>query len=163
MNLSLCSCRDRFRTTNNMLGDCYTAALVEHWSRRELAAGKADGITDCEVGEVVVRSPPCSLVESLACGKFTQIQWFWVFKIRVVSTFFSGRGRKSPNHEAPRTAVPCGRFARVSLPLSCVNANIWIFAFYILFLRFSDDASAERPSVTAWAWGAAARDKDQIY
>ncbi|KAK7074562.1 hypothetical protein SK128_028470 [Halocaridina rubra] len=29
---------DRFRTTNNMLGDCYTAAIVEHWSQGELKA-----------------------------------------------------------------------------------------------------------------------------
>ncbi|KAL7646191.1 UNVERIFIED_CONTAM: hypothetical protein RMT77_003092 [Armadillidium vulgare] len=27
---------DRFRTTNNMLGDCYTAAVVEKWSMKEL-------------------------------------------------------------------------------------------------------------------------------
>ncbi|CAO1311165.1 unnamed protein product [Diamesa serratosioi] len=29
---------DRFRTTNNMLGDCYAAAIVEHLSRKELMA-----------------------------------------------------------------------------------------------------------------------------
>ncbi|CAG0919363.1 unnamed protein product [Notodromas monacha] len=29
---------DRFRTTNNMLGDCYTAAIVEQWSKKELNA-----------------------------------------------------------------------------------------------------------------------------
>lgn len=28
--------RDRLRTTNNILGDCYAAALVEHWSKDEL-------------------------------------------------------------------------------------------------------------------------------
>lgn len=28
--------RDRVRTTNNILGDCYAAALVEHWSKTEL-------------------------------------------------------------------------------------------------------------------------------
>ena len=28
---------DRFRTTNNMVGDCYGAAIVERLSRRELA------------------------------------------------------------------------------------------------------------------------------
>ena len=28
--------RDRIRTTNNLLGDCYTAAIVEHLSRHEL-------------------------------------------------------------------------------------------------------------------------------
>ncbi|OXA64581.1 excitatory amino acid transporter [Folsomia candida] len=27
---------DRLRTTNNILGDCYAAALVEHWSKDEL-------------------------------------------------------------------------------------------------------------------------------
>jgi len=31
-------CRDRIRTTNNMLGDCYTAAVVEELSRKELMA-----------------------------------------------------------------------------------------------------------------------------
>ncbi|CAG0886527.1 unnamed protein product [Darwinula stevensoni] len=31
---------DRFRTTNNMLGDCYTAAIVEHYSRNELPPDK---------------------------------------------------------------------------------------------------------------------------
>ncbi|XP_042243533.1 excitatory amino acid transporter-like isoform X2 [Homarus americanus] len=33
---------DRFRTTNNMLGDCYTAAIVEHWSQGELQAMDAE-------------------------------------------------------------------------------------------------------------------------
>ncbi|XP_069175892.1 excitatory amino acid transporter-like isoform X2 [Procambarus clarkii] len=33
---------DRFRTTNNMLGDCYTAAIVEHWSQGELKAMDAE-------------------------------------------------------------------------------------------------------------------------
>lgn len=28
--------RDRFRTTNNMLGDCYAAAIVEALSKKEL-------------------------------------------------------------------------------------------------------------------------------
>jgi hypothetical protein len=32
------SCRDRFRTTNNMLGDCYAAAIVEKLSKKELMA-----------------------------------------------------------------------------------------------------------------------------
>lgn len=27
---------DRIRTTNNMLGDCYTCAVVEHLSKEEL-------------------------------------------------------------------------------------------------------------------------------
>ncbi|XP_022903383.1 excitatory amino acid transporter isoform X2 [Onthophagus taurus] len=31
---------DRFRTTNNMLGDCYTAAIVEHLSKDELKSSK---------------------------------------------------------------------------------------------------------------------------
>jgi hypothetical protein len=29
---------DRIRTTNNMLGDCYAAAVVEHLSKKELMA-----------------------------------------------------------------------------------------------------------------------------
>lgn len=29
---------DRIRTTNNMLGDCYAAAVVEELSRKELMA-----------------------------------------------------------------------------------------------------------------------------
>lgn len=33
---------DRFRTTNNMLGDCYTAAIVEYWSQGELQAMDAE-------------------------------------------------------------------------------------------------------------------------
>jgi len=36
--LGILSCRDRIRTTNNMLGDCYTAAIVEELSRKELMA-----------------------------------------------------------------------------------------------------------------------------
>ena len=32
----LCFSSDRFRTTNNLLGDCYTAAVVEVWSRDAL-------------------------------------------------------------------------------------------------------------------------------
>jgi hypothetical protein len=28
--------RDRMRTTNNILGDCYAAAVVEKWSQDEL-------------------------------------------------------------------------------------------------------------------------------
>ena len=31
-------CRDRIRTTNNMLGDCYAAAIVEELSKKELMA-----------------------------------------------------------------------------------------------------------------------------
>ena len=34
----MCVPSDRFRTTNNMLGDCYTAAVVEVWSRDALDA-----------------------------------------------------------------------------------------------------------------------------
>lgn len=34
----LCLYRDRFRTTNNMLGDCYAAAIVEKLSKKELMA-----------------------------------------------------------------------------------------------------------------------------
>lgn len=29
-------CRDRIRTTNNLLGDCYATAIVEHFSKTEL-------------------------------------------------------------------------------------------------------------------------------
>ena len=36
-------CSDRFRTTNNMLGDCYTAAIVEAWSKSELEAMDNEG------------------------------------------------------------------------------------------------------------------------
>jgi len=32
------SIRDRIRTTNNMLGDCYAAAVVEQLSKKELMA-----------------------------------------------------------------------------------------------------------------------------
>lgn len=35
---------DRIRTTNNMLGDCYAAAIVEHLSRKELMACDAVAI-----------------------------------------------------------------------------------------------------------------------
>jgi Na+/H+-dicarboxylate symporter len=35
--------RDRIRTTNNMLGDCYAAAVVEHLSKQQLKA--ADTVT----------------------------------------------------------------------------------------------------------------------
>lgn len=34
----LFSYRDRIRTTNNMLGDCYAAAVVEQLSKKELMA-----------------------------------------------------------------------------------------------------------------------------
>ncbi|XP_072394050.1 excitatory amino acid transporter 2-like [Diabrotica undecimpunctata] len=37
---------DRFRTTNNMLGDCYTAAIVEKLSQQELHACKEDKLTE---------------------------------------------------------------------------------------------------------------------
>lgn len=33
---------DRFRTTNNLLGDCYTAAAVQQWSKGALAAMDAE-------------------------------------------------------------------------------------------------------------------------
>lgn len=33
---------DRFRTTNNTLGDCYSAAIVAHWSRDDLKAMDQD-------------------------------------------------------------------------------------------------------------------------
>jgi len=33
--------RDRIRTTNNMLGDCYAAAIVEHLSKEQLVAAGA--------------------------------------------------------------------------------------------------------------------------
>jgi len=33
---------DRFRTTNNTLGDCYSAAIVAHWSRDDLKAMDLD-------------------------------------------------------------------------------------------------------------------------
>lgn len=32
------TCSDRIRTTNNMLGDCYAAAVVEQLSKKELMA-----------------------------------------------------------------------------------------------------------------------------
>lgn len=34
--------RDRIRTTNNLLGDCYAAAVVEHLSRNELKISDID-------------------------------------------------------------------------------------------------------------------------
>jgi hypothetical protein len=34
----VCPSSDRIRTTNNMLGDCYCSAIVEHLSRKELMA-----------------------------------------------------------------------------------------------------------------------------
>ena len=43
---------DRFRTTNNMLGDCYTAAVVEHWSEKELKSMETDPM-DNSAPEVV--------------------------------------------------------------------------------------------------------------
>lgn len=43
---------DRFRTTNNMLGDCYTAAIVEHWSQNELKAMDADVSADTHYADV---------------------------------------------------------------------------------------------------------------
>merc|ERR1711962_1348007 len=41
---------DRFRTTNNLLGDCYTAAVVEKWSREALDAMDAE-ITSSDSNE----------------------------------------------------------------------------------------------------------------
>ena len=38
--------RDRLRTTNNVLGDCYTAAIVEHLSQKELALIDAGSASD---------------------------------------------------------------------------------------------------------------------
>lgn len=32
-----CIFSDRCRTTNNMLGDCYTSAVVEYFSKNELS------------------------------------------------------------------------------------------------------------------------------
>ncbi|XP_063612712.1 excitatory amino acid transporter 3-like isoform X2 [Penaeus indicus] len=43
---------DRFRTTNNMLGDCYTAAIVEHWSQKELQAMDAENSTETNPNDV---------------------------------------------------------------------------------------------------------------
>lgn len=42
--LILFSSRDRIRTTNNMLGDCYTAAVIEKLSEDELR--EADNAED---------------------------------------------------------------------------------------------------------------------
>lgn len=33
--------RDRFRTMNNLIGDCYTVAIVQHLSKEELEQVKA--------------------------------------------------------------------------------------------------------------------------
>lgn len=38
VNALTLSIRDRIRTTNNMLGDCYAAAVVEQLSKKELMA-----------------------------------------------------------------------------------------------------------------------------
>lgn len=38
VNALVLSIRDRIRTTNNMLGDCYAAAVVEQLSKKELMA-----------------------------------------------------------------------------------------------------------------------------
>ncbi|XP_063845727.1 excitatory amino acid transporter-like isoform X2 [Scylla paramamosain] len=43
---------DRFRTTNNMLGDCYTAAIVEHWSQNELKAMDAEASAEAHYADV---------------------------------------------------------------------------------------------------------------
>lgn len=43
---------DRFRTTNNMLGDCYTAAIVEHWSQNELKAMDAETNAEAHYADV---------------------------------------------------------------------------------------------------------------
>jgi predicted aminopeptidase len=64
------SIRDRIRTTNNMLGDCYCAAVVEHLSRKELMACDAinfyQDITPGQVSNVAQRnSVPELIVVSL--------------------------------------------------------------------------------------------------
>ncbi|KAI8422792.1 hypothetical protein MSG28_006537 [Choristoneura fumiferana] len=46
---------DRIRTTNNMLGDCYTAAVVEHLSKKELMA--CDAVTTEPVANGLIPTP----------------------------------------------------------------------------------------------------------
>lgn len=41
LSLLFLSLSDRIRTTNNMLGDCYAAAVLERLSRSELSAQDA--------------------------------------------------------------------------------------------------------------------------
>jgi hypothetical protein len=42
---------DRVRTTNNMLGDCYAAAVVEHLSKAELQSSPSHGSIVKNLGE----------------------------------------------------------------------------------------------------------------
>jgi len=42
---------DRVRTTNNMLGDCYAAAVVEHLSKAELQTSPSHGSIVKNLGE----------------------------------------------------------------------------------------------------------------
>ena len=47
---------DRCRTTNNMLGDCYGAAVVEHLSRAELDQDTGDkeaGVGECQITKIL--------------------------------------------------------------------------------------------------------------
>ncbi|KAJ2950276.1 hypothetical protein O0L34_g11639 [Tuta absoluta] len=52
---------DRIRTTNNMLGDCYAAAVVEHLSKNELMA--------CDVASMESTTAPTPLEDPATVGK----------------------------------------------------------------------------------------------
>lgn len=54
MSFCLVLCRDRIRTTNNMLGDCYTAAVIESLSEEELK--------EADLNEDLSQSPSFSTV-----------------------------------------------------------------------------------------------------
>jgi len=79
---------DRVRTTNNLLGDCYAAAVVEHLSKRELSAfqGTANNCCVSQVFEIVLLNPQRKVATS--CLAITH--WVLFFNQKVLKIYFYG-------------------------------------------------------------------------
>ena len=85
--------RDRIRTTNNMLGDCYAAAIVEHLSKEQLlAAGAAvhqvrTKLNLCTVNQSLISTYLIYIFISTVLRSLTNKNWS-----KVVSIPFSFMG-----------------------------------------------------------------------
>lgn len=46
--------RDRFRTMNNLIGDCYTVAIVQHLSKDELLKVSENFLSDINMDGIYI-------------------------------------------------------------------------------------------------------------
>lgn len=90
--IELLMIRDRIRTTNNMLGDCYAAAVVEQLSRKELMALDAASILVYQVCCACAPLAAVQVINSINSINSRRFKWkigkFFLLVLLLVNVMF---------------------------------------------------------------------------